>query len=612
MIFRRRRAWSAVLLAALTLGAAACTGNPATTPGPEPAPAVTAFAAAWQGLKAAPIAALTDDPDTAGQEVGSVLSSLGPGRLTVTASNIRKTGDLTATATANFAWTLAGGVSWKYAANWAFSRSAPQNGWKADWAATMINPALSEAQSVALRSLAATPGNILDRNQQQILSPTTIYSVVALPDKITSPAAAAAALARILGPLDPTVTVASVIAGLKSASATTGYTVTNLREAEYQRVRSSLSTIRGLSTPTSTRNLPATKNFAREVLAEVQPVAKKLMQGTAGWEIDAVDATGAGLETLASHPATPGRNVTLTIDPVVQRAAEASLPTTGQPAVLVAIQPSTGEILAVAQNQLADAQGPIALMGQYPPGSTFKVVTATAGFEHALVTPTTQADCPGMITVDSREIHNYNSFDLGTVSITRAFAKSCNTTFAHLATTMPADALTTAASQYGIGRDFDVAGITTLTGRVPAADSTVQKAENGFGQGVVLVTPFAQALMAATAANGAMPMPTLIRGTTTTVDRPVVPRSPAAVAGVRTLLRSVVTDGTGSVLQDAGQVFAKTGTADYIDTTGVDRAHAWTVGYRGDIAFAVLIVAGTSSTRTTAIADRFLKSIPAH
>lgn len=612
MIFRRRRTGSAVFLVCLLVGVTACTDAPTAAPGPDPAPAVTAFAAAWQGLTADPIAALTDDPASAAQEVGSVLENLKPAKLSVTASNVRKTGDLTATATAQFAWTLPGGISWKYAADWAFSRAAPQGAWKAAWAATMINPQLGEAQSVALRSLPAAPGNILDRNKQQILSPTIIYSVVALPDKVGNPTAAAAALTKILGPLDPTVTAASVLAGLKAASSDTGYTVTNLREAEYQRVRSALNTVKGLSVPTSSRNLPAKKDFAREVLSEVQPVAKKLMQGTAGWEIDAVDATGADLETLASQPAKPGANVTLTIDPAVQSAAEASLAGYGQPAVLVAIQPSTGEILAVAQNQPANAQGPISLMGQYPPGSTFKVVTATAGFERSLVTPTTQVDCPGVITVDSRDIHNYESFELGTVSVTTAFAKSCNTTFAHLATTMPVDALTQAAYQYGIGRDFDVPGITTLTGRVPAADSTVQKAENGFGQGVVLVTPFGQALMAATAANGAMPMPTLIRGTRTTVDQPVVQRPPAVVAGVRTLLRSVVTDGTGSVLQDAGQVFAKTGTADYTDPTGVNRAHAWTVGYRGDIAFAVLLVAGSSSTRTTAIADKFLKAVPAH
>ena len=610
MISRRRRALAALTGACLTL-VAGCTGAPAATPGPEPESAVAAFAAAWQGLHTDPISALTTDPRAAGQEVGSVLRNLAPARVDVTTANVRKTGDLTATATANFSWSLPGGISWKYAANWAFSRAAPQDAWKATWASTLINPQLGDEQSVTLHQLPASAGNILDRNEQQILSPTTIYSVVALPDKISDPTATAAALAKILGPLDPTVTAASVVAGLTTATSATGYTVTNLREAEYQQVRSRLDTVAGLSIPTSTRDLPATKNFARELLSEVQPVADKLMQGASGWEIDAVDATGAELETLASQPARPGANVTLTLDSTAQKAAEAALVGYWEPTVLVAIQPSTGEILAVAQNQPADAQGPIALRGEYPPGSTFKTVTATAGFERGLVTPTTQVNCPGVISVDSREIHNDNSFDLGTVSVTTAFARSCNTTFAKLATTMPADALTQAGYQYGVGRDFVVPGITTLTGKIPPADSITQKAENGFGQGVVLVTPFGQALMAATVANGAMPMPTLIRGTATTVDQPVVPRSAATVSAVRTLMRAVVMEGTAKTLQNAGVVYAKTGTADFIDAKGIDEAHAWTIGYRGDVAFSVLIVGGGSSQKTTLIADKFLQALPA-
>jgi cell division protein FtsI/penicillin-binding protein 2 len=75
-------------------------------------------------------------------------------------------------------------------------------------------------------------------------------------------------------------------------------------------------------------------------------------------------------------------------------------------------------------------------------------------------------------------------------------------------------------------------------------------------------------------------------------------------------MRAVVTDGTAKKLQDAGTVYAKTGTADFVDAKGVDHAHAWTVGFRGDLAFSVLIVAGDSSKRTNLVADAFLKAVP--
>jgi cell division protein FtsI/penicillin-binding protein 2 len=400
-----------------------------------------------------------------------------------------------------------------------------------------------------------------------------------------------------------------VIAGVKASKASVGYTVTNLRDTEYQQVKGRLDAISGLSFPSTTRNLPASKDFAKILLSEVEPVAKKMLVGTAGWEIDSLDATGAELSTLAAQPAKPGPNVVLTLDPGIQKAAEAALIGTPEPAMLVAIQPSTGEILAVAQNQPANTQGPLALVGEYPPGSTFKIVTATAGFDSRLVTTTTKVDCPGQIEVQHREIHN-EGFELGTVPLVTAFAKSCNTTFAELATRMGGDALTKAAAQYGIGSDFVIPGLTTLTGKVPAADTAVQKAENGFGQGVDLVTPFSEALMAATAATGNMPTPTMIRGAKTTIDRPGPPRSATTRSGIRTLMRAVVTDGTARNLQDVGVVYAKTGTAAYLDAKGVDHAHAWTVGFRGDVAFSVLIVAGDSSRRTNLIAHAFLAAVP--
>lgn len=605
----RRGRWA--LLVACLMAVTACTSvSPTPDAGAAPDAVVAKFVAAWQGLQPGPIAALTSDPGSASEEVGSVFKNLAPTTLAVHTGRPTVTDANTATAAADFTWSLPNGITWKYTANWIFTRTSTGDPWKAQWAATLINPHLGEAQTVVLRTTSATNGAVVDRDNQQILAPITVYSVVALPDKITDLAGTATALAGILGKLDPTVTADSVVAGVKASTPTTGYTVTNLREDDYRTVSAQLDRLHGLSFPSTTRNLPPTKDFAKMLLAQVNPTANKLALGVPGWEIDSIDATGAELDTLAAQAAQPGKNVTLTLDTKVQLAAEKAISLYQDPTVLVAIAPSTGEILAVAQNQPANVLGPIALSGEYPPGSTFKVVTATAAFDSALVTPTTQLECPGAFTVDSRQIHNYHSFDLGTVSVTTAFARSCNTTFAKLATLMPADALTRAASEYGIGRDFVIPGLNTLTGKIPNADSITQKAENGFGQGVDLVTPFSEALMAATVANGRMPMPTIIRGTRTTIDEPVVQRSAAAQSGMRLLMRAVVTDGTASTLQDAGTVYAKTGTADFINAKGVDQAHAWTVGYRGDVAFAVFILAGNSSVKTTKIADFFLKYLP--
>ena len=126
--------------------------------------------------------------------------------------------------------------------------------------------------------------------------------------------------------------------------------------------------------------------------------------------------------------------------------------------MIVVIKPSTGEILAVAQNAAADVDGPTATTGLYPPGSTFKIVTAGAAIDRNMATPNTLLGCPGEAEIGHRIVPNYSGFDLGTVPMSRAFANSCNTTFAELASRMPPTGLTTAAAQYGIGPDYKIDG----------------------------------------------------------------------------------------------------------------------------------------------------------
>jgi cell division protein FtsI/penicillin-binding protein 2 len=146
---------------------------------------------------------------------------------------------------------------------------------------------------------------------------------------------------------------------------------------------------------------------------------------------------------------------------------------------------------------------------------------------------------------------------------------------------------------------------------VPPAGSQVQKAENGFGQGQVLVTPFGELMMAATVAKGTPPLPVLIRGgVPTTVDQAPAEHDPALQAGIRTLMRAVVTEGTGTLDPALGDVYAKTGTAEYVGADGVPGSHAWVTGYRGDIAFVVFIAGGGESYRAVELLDRFLRQAP--
>ena len=170
--------------------------------------------------------------------------------------------------------------------------------------------------------------------------------------------------------------------------------------------------------------------------------------------------------------------------------------------------------------------------------------------------------CPGRIEIGERSVPNYNEFSLGTVPMATAFARSCNTSFAKLASEMQPDTLTTAAAQFGIGQDYNVVGLPIDSGSVPPASDLVQRTEEGFGQGKVVVSQFGMAMAAATVANGSTPVPQLISGRETTIDgeRPAI--SPAMVDGLRGMMRLVVTSGTAERVEDQGEVYGKTGEAE--------------------------------------------------
>lgn len=581
---------------------AGCSAAPPRTA--DPTTEAAGFAAAWQGGDVVTAGGLTTDPAGAAQLLKQTDLNLSPSEFTVSPGVVNRTSDTAATSTATVSWTLGDAGSWSYDVSWNWLLR--DSTWRLDWSPTDVHPQLGAQQGLVVRLSKATDGSIVDRDDEQLLNPVNVYSVLALKDKIADIAGTATALVGILSQFDATLTSVDIEAGIIASDPNTGYTVLNLREDSFRTVADQLGAITGVSTPSVVRNLPPTRDFAKSLLGQVTPVATEMMTGAPGWRIATVDTTGAELTTLAEQPAVPGRKVTLTLDSQIQQAADAAVSPVAEPAVIVAIQPSTGEILAVAQNAAADLQGTIAMSGQYPPGSIFKIITATAGIDLGGLTPTSQLPCPGRLTIDSRPIRNAHDFDLGTVDMSLAFAKSCNTTFAQIASSLGADALTTTAKQYGVGLDFDIQGVITLTGQSPVADSVVQQAENGFGQGQDLVTPFSAALMAATVAHGSMPTPVLIRGTTTTVDQPAPARTTAARSALPVLMAAVTAEGTGTSLQSLGDIYLKTGTAEYSDGTGTIHAHAWTVGYLGDLAFAAFIAGGEDSIRTNGLASDFL------
>lgn len=319
--------------------------------------------------------------------------------------------------------------------------------------------------------------------------------------------------------------------------------------------------------------------------------------------VERVNSTGQEVETLFGSTGGPPPTRHATLSVTVQSAAQSVVDGYAAKAVIVALRPSDGGLLAAAQN--APAAGSSPFSGLYPAGSTFKIVTATAALEAGIATPNSALPCPLTAQIGTRTISN-EGFALGTVPMHEAFAKSCNTTFAQLASQLAADGLAKAASQYGLDADFAIPGVSSQTGKVVAAADPDEQVEDGIGQGTVLVSPFGEALMAATVAAGHPVTPRLWQdadtGVTTGYTAP-----PAGVLGpVRAMMREVVTAGTATGLAGSGLVYGKTGTAQFGSGT---QAHGWFVGYRGDIAFVVFLEGANDSRPAVTLAAKFLSQV---
>jgi cell division protein FtsI/penicillin-binding protein 2 len=273
------------------------------------------------------------------------------------------------------------------------------------------------------------------------------------------------------------------------------------------------------------------------------------------------------------------------------------------------VRPGTGEILAVSTNDAADPSH--ALAGQFPPGSSMKTMTATALLGAGKVTPDSQVPCPATTVVDGRTFQNENKFDLGTVTLTQAFAQSCNTTFIQQGITLPDDALAQAAASYGVGSKWDLP-VGIFSGTVPSDATGTTKAADQIGQGQVVISPAQMALVAAGIASGKPAAPVEVEGAKPAGTAPGGPAQQVLDA-LRPMMRQVALTGTAKALAAVPNLFGKTGTAEFGSNNPPD-AHGWFMGYQtggpqGDIAFAILVENGTSSTAAVAVAQQFFAGL---
>jgi len=301
------------------------------------------------------------------------------------------------------------------------------------------------------------------------------------------------------------------------------------------------------------------------------------------------------IETKSGTPVTnseapiiaPGNYPTLstTIDPKAETAARSAVGA-HKGSALVAIQPSTGKILAIANNA---QDNDFALTAAVAPGSTMKIITSTALLNSGLATANTGVACPSAFTVQGITYHNDQgeSEPAGT-PLAYDFAQSCNNAFSQWWPHLSGKLASTAKDYYGLDQSWNI-GIGNLSGsyfNAPASASGSELAQEAFGEGELVASPIAMASVAATVDTGTFKQPIL---TATAKQLTAQPLPAATDAGLKQMMREVVTQGTGAGLGFGPTVYAKTGTA---DIQGQEQPNSWLVAFdpTKDIAVACLVV----------------------
>jgi hypothetical protein len=307
----------------------------------------------------------------------------------------------------------------------------------------------------------------------------------------------------------------------------------------------------------------------------------------AGLDVQIETKTGSPVANSQAPIIAPGNFPTLstTISAKAETAARSSVAMhTGSS--IVAIQPSTGHILAIANNAGFNDFG---LTAAVAPGSTMKIITSTALFNSGLATANSGVACPAAFTVQGITYHNdQGEAEPAGTPLAYDFAQSCNNAFDQWWPDLSGKLASTAKTYYGLDQPWDIGigGVSASYFNAPASASGAELAQEAFGEGKLVASPLAMASVAATVDTGSFKQPVL---TMTAKQATATPLPAATDAGLKEMMRDVVTEGTGAGLGLGSTVYAKTGTADIV---GQEQPNSWLVAFdpTKDIAVACLVV----------------------
>jgi hypothetical protein len=307
--------------------------------------------------------------------------------------------------------------------------------------------------------------------------------------------------------------------------------------------------------------------------------------GPPGLSVQIEDSANQAVPGSRATVTPPGASqVATTISPRAERAARNAVAALAGSAIVV-LQPSTGNILAIANNAQSND---FALTATVAPGSTMKIITATALINDGLVSENTSVECPATFTVQGITYTNdQGESEPADTPFSTDFARSCNNAFSQWWPKLSGQLASTAQAYYGLNQSWNIGlPVSASYFNAPADAVGSELAEEAFGQGRLTAAPLAMASVAATVDSGQFRQPVLVPGAATVSASPL----PASTdQQLRDMMRDVVTEGTAAGLGLGPDVYAKTGTA---DVSGQGQPNSWMVAFDPgqDVAIAALVL----------------------
>ena len=514
-------------------------------------------------------------------------------------------------------------LQWKYQG--AFGLVHTGGRWLVNWTPSVIDPKLRTGDRLAVLTTFPARGQVTDSSGNSLIQQSTVYHVGVYPGQLSSARSTAAEFAHVTG-LNPT----QVLGQISSAPPHAFLSMLALDPDDFASLWPSLSRVPGLTWQSAQErlfnydgdNAIGTVGTERSGLLRAEGVGyqpgatvglngleaayQDTLTGVPGVSVIVVNSQGKKVATLSSSAGSPAKPLKTTINGQFEAAANKSLAALPVSAGIVAVDAATGRIVAIAGHQAGDLALPMPSDGlvdaRIQPGIAFTVVSAAALLGNGLV-PSSPLPCENVANVGGQTF-TYSPGQSSSATLASDFASGCGTAFATVSMRLTQTSLKATEKAFGIGATWNLR-VPSFSGSVSGAStSEAGLASQAIGEGGVLMSPLAMAVVAADVDSGVGHTPTLVSSGSPAAWK--MPLSAAQLTGLRGLMRDAVQSGSARAANLSGvPVYGQAG----VVQTGTHNYLSWFVGYRGELAFTVVEATHTQAQAAAALAATFLSSM---